>query len=104
MITGVNFRPKFYSPAYNPVIWSVTSDRAGDTTYVDFKYVFDIYVDSVRVNRIKQRPNPANAGMLDVSLIVQSYLNIGRLADAILRVGKDELNTGLCEPAEANQH
>jgi hypothetical protein len=83
MITGVNFRPKFYSPAYNPVIWSVTSDHAGNTTYIDFKYVFDIYVDSVKVNRIKQRPNPANAGMLDVSLIVQSYLNVGRFANEV---------------------
>lgn len=83
MITGVNFRPKFYAPAYNPVVWSVTSDRAGDTDYIDFKYVFDIYVDSVKVNRIKQRPNPANAGMLDVSLIVQSYLNVGAFANEV---------------------
>ena len=50
MITAVNFRPKFYSPGYNPIIWSVTSDK---TTEIDFNYVFDLYIDSVKINRGK---------------------------------------------------
>lgn len=80
MITGVNFRPKFYSPAYNPIIWSVTSDK---TTEIDFSYVFDMYIDDVYINRFIQRPNPAGAGMIDVSSMVDPYLEIGNFANEV---------------------
>lgn len=73
MITNpVNFRPKFYSPGYNPVIWSVNSDKVEE---VDFKYVFDIYIDGAYVNRIKQRPNPSGAGLIDLSVLLNAYLD-----------------------------
>jgi hypothetical protein len=80
MITAVNFRPKFYSSGYNPIIWSVTSDLANDNL-IDYAYVFDVYVDGVKVNRIVQRPNPAFAGMIDVRPIVEPYLTIGTFAN-----------------------
>ena len=80
MITSVNFRPKFYSSGYNPIIWSVTSDLANDNL-IDYAYVFDVYVDGVQVNRIVQRPNPAFAGMIDVRPIVGPYLTIGTFAN-----------------------
>ena len=80
MITVVNFRPKFYSSGYNPIIWSVTSDLANDNL-IDYSYVFDVYVDGVKVNRIVQRPNPAFAGMIDVRPIVEPYLTIGTFAN-----------------------
>jgi len=83
MITQVNFRPKFYSPGYNPIIWSVTSDKAQLTTIFDFSYVFDVYVDGVYINRFIQRPNPAGAGMLDVSSMVDPYLEIGDFANEV---------------------
>lgn len=81
MITAVNFRPKFYSPGYNPIIWSVTSDKAQLTTIFDFSYVFDVYIDGVYINRFIQRPNPAGAGMIDVSSICDPYLQIGDFAN-----------------------
>lgn len=82
MITSVNYRPKFYSSGYNPIIWSVTSDKANDTTLFDYAYVFDLYIDGVGpINRIVQRPNPSFAGMIDVSSFVQPYLNIGAFAN-----------------------
>lgn len=81
MITTVNYRPKFYSSGYNPIIWSVTSNNASNVTRVDYSYVFDVKVDGVTVNRIVQRPNPAYAGMIDVSPIVQPYLLIGGFAN-----------------------
>jgi hypothetical protein len=80
MITAVNFRPKFYSPGYNPIIWSVSSDK---TTEIDFNYVFDLYIDSVYINRFLQRPNPSGAGMIDVSSMVDPYLEIGDFANEV---------------------
>ena len=78
MITQVYFRPKFYAPGYNPVIWSVQSDKAEE---VDFKYVFDIYIDGVYINRIKQRPNPSGAGLIDLASILNPYLDVGYFAN-----------------------
>ena len=72
MITTVAYRPTVFSPAYNPIIWSVLSDK---TTSTDFKYVFCIYIDDVKVNTIKQRANPSGYGMIDVSSLVQAYLD-----------------------------
>jgi len=95
MITGVNFRPKFYAPAYNPIVWSVSSSKAALTTIVDFKYVFDIYIDDVKVNRIKQRPNPVGVGMIDVSLIAQSYLDIGNFANEVGTPTAKPMKTGM---------
>ena len=80
MITAVNFRPKYYSPGYNPIIWSVSSDK---TTEIDFNYVFDLYIDSVYINRFIQRPNPSGAGMIDVSSMVDPYLEIGDFANEV---------------------
>lgn len=94
MITGVNFRPKFYAPAYNPVIWSVSSNKATAVGVIDFKYVFDIYIDGVKVNRIKQRPNPSGVGMLDVSLIAQSYVNVGTFANEVGTLTSKPMKTG----------
>ena len=72
MITTVAYKPTVFSPAYNPIIWSVLSDKTQST---DFKYVFDIYVDDVKINTIKQRANPSGYGMIDVSSLVQAYLD-----------------------------
>ncbi len=83
MITAVNFRPKFYSPGYNPIIWSVTSDKAQLTTIFDFSYVFDVYIDGVYINRFIQRPNPSGAGMIDVAPIVEPFLEIGDFANEV---------------------
>jgi hypothetical protein len=75
-ITTVNFQPKVWSSGYNPIMWSVTSNQ---NTQVDMKYVFDIFMNSAPTYtyRIKQRPNPAGAGMIDVSTLTQAYLDMG---------------------------
>ena len=72
MIVQVDYAPTVFSPAFNPIIWSVLSDKTNAT---DFKYVFDIYIDDVLVNTVKQRANPVGRGMIDVSSIVQAYLD-----------------------------
>ena len=72
MIVTVSYKPTVLSPAYNPIIWSVLSNKTSNT---DFKYVFDIYIDDIKVNTIKQRANPSGYGMIDVSSLVQAYLD-----------------------------
>lgn len=78
MITGINFRPHVYSPGYNPIVWSFTSNQ---NTQVDFSYVVDIYINAATGSttptyRLKQRPNQAGAGMIDVSSIVQPFIQL----------------------------
>ena len=75
MITQVYYSPSYLQGAYNPIVWSVASDKILE---VDFKYVFDVYIDGVFQTRLKQRPNPSGAGMIDVSTLVQGYLKIGQ--------------------------
>jgi len=72
MITGVTYKPVWISPVYNPIVWSVLSSKINST---DFKYVFDIYeVNTGAIQRIKQRANPSGYGMIDISTLVQGYL------------------------------
>jgi hypothetical protein len=71
MITEIYYSPSYLQGAYNPIVWSVNSDKILET---DFKYVFDVYIDGIYQTRLKQRPNPSGAGMIDVSTLVQGYL------------------------------
>jgi hypothetical protein len=71
MITQINYAPSYLQGTYNPIIWSVTSDE----TYQDnFSYVFDVYINNVFEIRLKVKPNPSGAGMIDISQICQAYL------------------------------
>jgi hypothetical protein len=74
MITTVYYKPSYLQGAYNPIVWSVLSNK---TTEVDFKYVFDLYIDGVFQIRFKQRANPSSAGMIDVGTAVQAFLVSG---------------------------
>jgi hypothetical protein len=49
-----------------------------EITYPDYKYVLDVYVDSVLVQRQKVRPRPDNKlGIFDVSTILRDYVTYG---------------------------
>ena len=74
MITTIYYKPSYLQGAYNPIVWSILSDKILE---IDFKYVFDVYIDGVFQTRLKQRPNPTGAGMIDVSTLVQGYLVSG---------------------------
>ena len=78
-ITTVHTKPHYIQAAYNPIIWSVTSDKVTET---NFSYVFDLYVNGATgaSHRIKQRPNPAGAGMVDVSTIMQAYCSLANFS------------------------
>jgi hypothetical protein len=71
MITAINYAPSYLQGTYNPIIWSVQSDE----TYQDnFSYIFDVYINSTFQIRLKVKPNPVGAGMIDISQICQAYL------------------------------
>jgi len=72
-ISNVSYKPVWISPAYNPIVWSVLSTKINST---DFKYVFDIYEVGIStpIQRIKQRANPTGYGMIDISTLVQGYI------------------------------
>lgn len=75
MITTVNFVPHFYSPAYNPIVYSVTSDLNQET---DMVYVFNVFVNGATAANFtfRQRPNPAGAGMIDISSSLQPFIDL----------------------------
>jgi len=71
MITTINYAPSYLQGVYNPIIWSVTSDEIAQP---NFSYVFDVYINGTFEIRLKVKPNPSGAGMIDVSQICQAYL------------------------------
>lgn len=87
MITTVAYKPSQICTAYNPIVWSVLSDKIAE---VDFQYVIWIYVNDVHVNTIKQRPNPAGYGLFDVATIVQPYLLVSNFTQGELEYGTSD--------------
>jgi len=71
MITTINYAPSYLQGTYNPIIWSVTSDEISQP---NFSYVFDVYINSTFQIRLKVKPNPSGAGMIDISQICQANL------------------------------
>lgn len=71
-IVSVQHRPYVWNPGYSDLVWQCLSDK---TPQLDFKYVFDVYVNGQYVNRIKQRPNPSGYGILDLGQFVAGYMD-----------------------------
>lgn len=73
MVT-INYEPSGYPSAHNPMFVELQS---GNSAMTDFKYVFDIYVNSLFVTRQKVFPDPTDdKGYLDLSAIVRNYLDV----------------------------
>jgi hypothetical protein len=81
MITQINYAPSYLQGVYNPIIWSVTSDQ---TNQLNFSYVFDVYINGTFEIRLKVKPNPAGAGMVDISQICQAYLLNDRIPETVI--------------------
>ena len=67
--------PPIWSPAYNPIVWEVQSDQ---TAQFKFRYVFDVYINQDSYLRYKIPANPAGAGLIDVSSLVQGALSVAK--------------------------
>jgi hypothetical protein len=81
MITTINYAPSYLQGTYNPIIWSVTSDEIAQP---NFSYVFDVYINGTFEIRLKVKPNPAGAGMVDISQICQAYLKNDRIPETVI--------------------
>lgn len=73
MAITINSTPESY-PSMHDDLWFVASSN--NTAQVNFKYVFDVYVNSVLVVRIKSFPDPASGkGIFNAANIVRNYWN-----------------------------
>jgi hypothetical protein len=73
MITSVTNKPKWYTHGYGPIVYGCVSDKKNS---IDMSYVFDVYVRGSKVARILQPPNLAGTGVINISPIVQPYLEM----------------------------
>jgi hypothetical protein len=77
MSYAITTSPPELSSAHNPVYFTVfDSEKPQDAvTYPNFKYIADVYVNSVLITRLKAYPDPDSfAGVFDIGPIVRSYL------------------------------
>lgn len=71
MAITINSTPEAYPSMHDDLWYVVTSTNAGQ---VNFKYVFDVYVNSTLVARIKTFADPASGkGIFNASNIVRNY-------------------------------
>lgn len=71
-IIARNHSPYVWNPSYTDLVWQCLSDK---TAQIDMKYVFDVYINGQFQNRIKQRPNPAGYGIINLGAYVAGFLD-----------------------------
>lgn len=74
-ITASIYRPQYWSPVYNDIIYQVLSDTFSN---IDFKYIFDVNVNGTDVARYETRPRPDGTGLLNLSNFLQGYIDNSR--------------------------
>jgi hypothetical protein len=77
MAYAITTSPPALSSAHLPVYFSVfDSVKPQDgTTYPNYKYVADVYINATLITRLKSYPDPVTyAGVFDIGPIVRSYL------------------------------
>ena len=69
--------PVDYSSIHGDVVYAVFSDHSSDSvTYPNFKYVADIYIDSVLVARIRKVQDPTTGlGIFNIGQILRNYVS-----------------------------
>ncbi len=71
--------PSDTSSVNNEMLFVMSDAKASDpVTYVNYRYVADVYVDAVLVGRLKVVPDPTySMGIFNVSDILRSYVGYG---------------------------
>lgn len=64
--------PSTFEPVYNYLNYKVSSTNSGAS---QFKYVYDVYIDSVFITRVTNSPAPDGYGYFDPSRIVEAYVS-----------------------------
>jgi hypothetical protein len=73
MAITINSTPENYASAHDDLWFVVTSNNTAQT---NFKYVFEVFVNSVLVATVKQFPDPVNSkGIFNAGNIVRNYIN-----------------------------
>lgn len=72
MSTVIIRNPAEFQPSKSDAIYFTVS--ADTTTKPKFRYVFEVYVEGYRVFEGKATPNPYGLGIIDVSRVLDSYL------------------------------
>lgn len=70
MISSIT-TPGRYSFAYGNVVYQVTST---EMSQYKFRFVFDIFMNSERIARLKVTPQNSDWGQIDISKVLQSYM------------------------------
>lgn len=71
MAVTVLSQPETYPSASNDMWWVVTSTNVGQP---NFKYIFDIYINSTLITRLRIFSDLNSNGIVDVSSVVRNYL------------------------------
>lgn len=72
MAITINSTPENYASAHDDLWFVVTSNNTAQT---NFKYVFDVYVASTQVARVKSFPDPSSSkGIFNAGNIIRNYL------------------------------
>lgn len=74
MAMTLKSNPATNAAAHNDLIFVVDSTNKAELNY---KYICDVYINAVRVARLKNNPNPnfSSYGVFNVNKVVQSYLD-----------------------------
>ena len=70
MAITINSIPASYTSAHDALWFVVSSDMVGST---NFKYIFDVQINSATVASFKVYPDVNNLGILDVGPIIRNY-------------------------------
>ena len=65
--------PDNYQPVYGNLVYRVTSDK--QSTKFKLRFVFDVYVETERIARLKVTPQNESWGQVDIARILQAYLD-----------------------------
>jgi hypothetical protein len=64
--------PGRYTAAYGNIVYQVESTN--QNTKFKFRYVFDVFMNSQKIARIKVTPQNTNWGQVDITRIIQNYM------------------------------
>lgn len=79
MALSLLYNPDDYFSAHGDLIFTLLEDTKpfASSTYPDYKYVCDVYVDSVLAARLKSFPRPDDKiGVFNIGNVIRNYLSI----------------------------
>ena len=69
----IDIQPTKVQPAYGNLVYQFSS--TAQTAFYKYRYIVDVYVDSVKQTRLKITPQNTSWGQVDISSIIKNYLS-----------------------------